>query len=37
VVDAAAEADLHAALEAQSRQKCGWGDGLIVELGAPVG
>ena len=37
VVDAAAEPDLHAAMEAQSRQKYGWGDGLIVELALPMG
>ena len=35
VVDAGAEPDLHAAVEARSREKYGWGDGLIVEL-APL-
>ena len=37
VVDPTAEPGLHAGVEAQSRQKYGWGDGLIVELALPMG
>ena len=32
VVDAAAESELTEAVQALSRQKYGWGDGLVVEL-----
>ena len=32
VVDAAAEPTLHAAVQAVSHEKYGWGEGLIVEL-----
>lgn len=32
VVDAAAEPELTEAVQALSRQKYGWGDGLVVEL-----
>lgn len=32
VVDAAAEPELSAAVQARSREKYGWGDGLVVEL-----
>jgi len=36
-VDAAAEPALQAAVEARSRQKYAWGDGLIVALASPAG
>lgn len=32
IVDAAAEAELHAAVQQLSREKYGWGDGVVVEL-----
>ena len=32
VVDAAAESELTEAIQALSREKYGWGDGLVVEL-----
>jgi hypothetical protein len=32
VIDAAAEAALNEAVQALSREKYGWGEGLVVEL-----
>lgn len=32
VVDAAAEPELHSAVQQLSREKYGWGDGVVVEL-----
>lgn len=32
IVDASAEPELHAAVQQLSREKYGWGDGVVVEL-----
>ena len=32
IIDASAEPELHAAVQQLSREKYGWGDGLVVEL-----